>query len=149
MTDPSFYYAIFKRLQAATGSRSVYDDGDHFADDDTLYLAGGFSLRSTDNKYGIFAQLSYNATHYPDYPALQQYWWPLAPPASGAGGESAMGAAQRLAHARAGRRAAAQRDGQHAGWAAGLADHAASPTPSPTDRQVHGTGRSSTAPHRG
>jgi hypothetical protein len=79
MTDPSFYYAIFKRLQAATGSMSVYDGGDHFADDDTLYLAGGFSLRSTDNKYGIFAQLSYNATHYPDYPALQQYWWPLAP----------------------------------------------------------------------
>jgi hypothetical protein len=75
----SFYHAIFKKLQAASGSQSLYLTGDHFADDESFDLAGGFSLRSTDNKYGIFGQLSHNANTYPQYPGLTPGWFPLTP----------------------------------------------------------------------
>ena len=43
--DPSFFFAIFKRLQAATGGM-LTTGGEHFDSDGSMDLAGGFSLRS-------------------------------------------------------------------------------------------------------
>ena len=54
MTDPSFYYAIYKRLQATASSHGAHINGDNDPPDQTY---GGFSLKYADATYGIFKQL--------------------------------------------------------------------------------------------
>jgi hypothetical protein len=66
MADPSFYYAIFKKLQAACGG-DLATGGGHLSPDDDPELAGGFSLREPQNQYGIYKHLS--TTHASDYTA--------------------------------------------------------------------------------
>ncbi len=59
MTDPSFYHAIFKRLQAAyrwNGGGAF--DGHLSADDNSGNLYGGFSLKWPGDPYGLFGGLS-------------------------------------------------------------------------------------------
>src|SRR5215510_12804970 len=58
LMDPSFFFAIFKRLQAATGGM-LTTGGEHFDSDGSMDLAGGFSLRSSVNSplldpHGLF-----------------------------------------------------------------------------------------------
>ena len=45
MADPSFYYAIFKKLQASCGSNLATGYG-HLNSDTSDDLAGGFTLRA-------------------------------------------------------------------------------------------------------
>jgi len=61
MTDPSFYYAIFKKLQASCGSDLASGYG-HLNDDTSDDLAGGFSLRETQGIYGLYKSLQPGAT---------------------------------------------------------------------------------------
>ena len=64
MADPSFYYAIFKKLQAAAGG-NVYPGSGHVNDDDQSgELSGGFSLRQTQDMFGLYQHLS---PHAPDF----------------------------------------------------------------------------------
>ena len=74
----SFYYGIFKKLQAATGN--IYAFGqEHFnPDENDPELAGGFSLNAADSPFGVFGALSAAAPTYPQY-NLQQGWQPLNP----------------------------------------------------------------------
>src|SRR6266446_4566112 len=53
--DPSFYYAIFKKLQASTGYLDF--GGGHLDPDDSPELSGGFSLRSPHDPNGLFHHL--------------------------------------------------------------------------------------------
>ena len=55
MTDPSFYYAIYKRLQATASSHGAHINGDNDPPDQ---IYGGFSLKYADATYGIFKQLA-------------------------------------------------------------------------------------------
>src|SRR5262245_3755047 len=75
----SFYYAIFKKLQAATGN--IYAFGqEHFnPDENDNELAGGFSLNAADSPYGVFGALSAAAPTYAPMYNLQQGWQPLNP----------------------------------------------------------------------
>jgi hypothetical protein len=54
MTDPSFYYAIYKRLQATAAPYNAHINGDNDPPDQTF---GGFSLKYADATYGIFTHL--------------------------------------------------------------------------------------------
>ena len=64
MADPSFYYAIFKKFQAAAGG-NVYPGSGHVNDDDQSgELSGGFSLRQTQDMFGLYQHLS---PHAPDF----------------------------------------------------------------------------------
>jgi hypothetical protein len=63
MTDPSFYYAIFKRFQASCGSDFVYGSG-HLSADADPELAGGFSLQDPQDPFGLYQHLAPGATAY-------------------------------------------------------------------------------------
>jgi hypothetical protein len=63
MTDPSFYYAIFKRFQASCGSDFVYGYG-HLSADADPELAGGFSLQDPQDPFGLYQHLAPGATAY-------------------------------------------------------------------------------------
>ena len=63
MTDPSFYYSIFKKLQATCGNDLAYGSG-HMAADDDAELSGGFSLQDSADQYGLYKHLSPHATDY-------------------------------------------------------------------------------------
>ena len=54
MTDPSFYYAIYKRLQATAASHGAHINSDNDPQDQ---FYGGFSLKYADATYGIFTHL--------------------------------------------------------------------------------------------
>ena len=54
MTDPSFYYAIYKRLQATAAPYNAHINSDNDPPDQTF---GGFSLKYADATYGIFTHL--------------------------------------------------------------------------------------------
>ena len=71
----SFYYAIFKKLQVS--ANPVGGDYGHVDEDDSIDLAGGFSLRHPNHKYGIFGALAPIAPTF-GYP-LQAGWQPLNP----------------------------------------------------------------------
>lgn len=71
----SFYYAIFKKFQLCCASLG-YGYG-HVDEDDSEDLAGGFSLRHPNHKYGIFGALAPIAPTF-GYP-LQEGWQPLNP----------------------------------------------------------------------
>lgn len=72
--DPSFFFAIFRRLQAATGG--IYTNfQEHFDTNGSMDLAGGLSLRSSvdsplNNPFGIFGQLG---------PFADQFGYPVKP----------------------------------------------------------------------
>lgn len=51
--DPSFYYSIFKRLQATAASNNIHLNDDTDADN----FAGGFSLKYSESTFGIFTHL--------------------------------------------------------------------------------------------
>ena len=72
MTDPSFYYAIFKKLQATGAS-----NGAHINKDNTpaTQFYGGFSLFSSDDDYGIFGHLAPQSTTWGYSPTM----YPLTP----------------------------------------------------------------------
>ena len=77
----SFHFAIFKRLQAATGNLFAFGQ-EHFVADGSPDMAGGFSLNSSVdspllNPYGLFGQLAGNAGVF-GYP-IQPGWMPLTP----------------------------------------------------------------------
>ena len=55
MADPSFYYAIFKRLQAVAASHGAHINSDNDPQDQ---FYGGFSLKYADATYGIFTHLA-------------------------------------------------------------------------------------------
>lgn len=76
-SDPSFYYAIFKKLQAATAWQYEGEAG-HTNQLEPFEVSGGFSLRSTDHPNGIFGSLSSYAPTFPEF-SLQQGWMPLVP----------------------------------------------------------------------
>ncbi len=76
-SDPSFYYAIFKKLQTATAWQYESEAG-HTNLLEPFEVSGGFSLRSTDHPNGIFGSLSAFAPTFPDF-MLQQGWMPLVP----------------------------------------------------------------------
>jgi hypothetical protein len=63
MTDPSFYYAIFKKFQAVAGGNSAPGFG-HVNDDNSSELDGGFSLLHTQDQFGLYQHLG---PHAPDY----------------------------------------------------------------------------------
>jgi hypothetical protein len=63
MTDPSFYYAIFKKFEAACGSDLAYGYG-HLSADADPELAGGFSLQDPPDQYGLFKHLAPHASDY-------------------------------------------------------------------------------------
>jgi hypothetical protein len=63
MTDPSFYYAIFKKFQAVTGGNSAPGFG-HVNDDASPELDGGFSLLETQDQYGLYGHLGPHASDY-------------------------------------------------------------------------------------
>src|SRR5262249_27165511 len=69
----SFYYAIFKKLQAATDVMYAYDQEHFYPDENDSELGGGFSLAAADSPYGVFGALSAPAPGYPGY-TLQQGW---------------------------------------------------------------------------
>ena len=54
MPDPSFYYAIFKRLQGTAASHAAHMNGDN---DPQEQFYGGFSLRYADAS-GFTVQLN-------------------------------------------------------------------------------------------
>ncbi|MBS0521604.1 MAG: hypothetical protein JSR90_23110 [Proteobacteria bacterium] len=54
MPDPSFYYAIFKRLQATGAASSAHINNDN---DQATQFYGGFTLKSPDSPYGVFGAL--------------------------------------------------------------------------------------------
>ncbi len=62
-TDPSFFYAIFKKFQASCGSDLTFGWG-HLSADDDPELAGGFSLADPQDQYGINQHLSPHASDY-------------------------------------------------------------------------------------
>ena len=68
MTDPSFYYAIYKRLQATASSHGAHINGDNDPQDQTY---GGFSLKYADSTYGIFKQLGPQATFWGYTPGMK------------------------------------------------------------------------------
>jgi hypothetical protein len=68
MTDPSFYYAIYKRLQATASSHGAHINGDNDPPDQTY---GGFSLKYADATYGIFKQLGPQATFWGYTPGMK------------------------------------------------------------------------------
>ena len=71
----SFYYAIFKKLQiSAVPYGGAFG---HMDEDDSNDLAGGFSLRHPNHKYGIFGALAPIAPTF-GYP-IQEGWQPLNP----------------------------------------------------------------------
>src|SRR5437762_3287405 len=55
MTDPSFYYAIYKRLQATAAASSAHINDNN---DPQGQFYGGFSLKYADSAYGIFKHLA-------------------------------------------------------------------------------------------
>jgi len=63
MTDPSFYYAIFKKFQAVTGGNVTPGFG-HVNDDASPELDGGFSLLETQDQYGLYGHLGPHASDY-------------------------------------------------------------------------------------
>ena len=70
----SFYYAIFKKFQAAAGN--IYAFGqEHFAPEASNDVAGGFSLRAADDTDGVMGALSSQATMYGVTPG----WRPINP----------------------------------------------------------------------
>ena len=70
----SFYYAIFKKFQAAAGN--IYAFGqEHFAPESSNDVAGGFSLRAADDTDGVMGALSSQATMYGVTPG----WRPINP----------------------------------------------------------------------
>ena len=68
MTDPSFYYAIYKRLQATASSHGAHINGDNDPPDQTY---GGFSLKYADATYGIFKQLGPQASFWGYTPGMK------------------------------------------------------------------------------
>ena len=73
----SFYYAIFKKFQLAT--RSLPYGYGHLSPDTDEDLAGGFSLRHPNHKYGIFGALAPNAGMFGAPYVIQPGWMPLNP----------------------------------------------------------------------
>jgi hypothetical protein len=63
MTDPSFYYAIFKKFQAVAGGNVALGFG-HVNDDASPDLDGGFSLLHTQDQYGLYGHLGPHASDY-------------------------------------------------------------------------------------
>src|SRR5262245_9229643 len=74
----SFYYAIFKKLQAATNNIYAFDQEHFNPDENDNELAGGFSLNAADSPFGVFGALSPAAPTYGQY-NLQTGWRPLSP----------------------------------------------------------------------
>jgi len=77
--NTSFYYAIFKKLQAATGNIYAFSQEHFNPDENDNELAGGFSLNAADSPYGVFGALSAAAPTYAPMYNLQQGWQPLNP----------------------------------------------------------------------
>src|SRR5262245_29413090 len=72
----SFYYAIFKKLQAVAGGSY----SEHLEPTTPAELSGGFSLKSTTDPNGIKGVLSPAAVNYHvQYPSLTPGWSPLVP----------------------------------------------------------------------
>jgi len=63
MTDPSFYYAIFKKFQAVAGGTVAPGFG-HVNDDASSDLSGGFSLLHTQDQLGLYGHLGPHASDY-------------------------------------------------------------------------------------
>ena len=73
MTDPSFYYAIYKRLQATAAPHDAHINADNDPPDQTY---GGFSRKDADATYGIFnhrAAIDVLGL-YADHEAAQGQW---------------------------------------------------------------------------
>ena len=64
MADPSFYYAIFKKFQSMAGGNVNPGSGHVNDDDQSGELSGGFSLRQTQDMFGLYQHLS---PHAPDF----------------------------------------------------------------------------------
>ena len=56
MTDPSFFHAIFKRLQGVAAAHGAHQNADNDPNAGQFY--GGFTLRRADSQFGIFGGLS-------------------------------------------------------------------------------------------
>ena len=69
----SFYYAIFKKLQASDGSGLFYDSG--HSSEDPPEMSGGFSLKYPDHPNGLFGSLGPKAGTF-GY-GIQPGWKPL------------------------------------------------------------------------
>ena len=65
MTDPSFYYAIFKKFQSVSGGNPAPGFG-HVNDDNSNDLDGGFSLLHTQDQYGLYGHLGPHAEYVID-----------------------------------------------------------------------------------
>src|SRR5216683_2885555 len=63
MTEPSFYYAIFKKFQAVAGGTVAPGFG-HVNDDASSDLSGGFSLLHTQDQFGLYGHLGPHASDY-------------------------------------------------------------------------------------
>jgi hypothetical protein len=72
----SFFYAIYRRLQASAGGMSIFGQ-EHFDVDNSDDLGGGFSLKETTGPYGLFGSLSPAAPNFGI--GLQPGWKPLNP----------------------------------------------------------------------
>lgn len=72
----SFFYAIYRRLQASAGGMSIMGQ-EHFDVDNSDDLGGGFSLKETTGPYGMFGSLSPAAPNFGI--GLQPGWKPLNP----------------------------------------------------------------------
>jgi hypothetical protein len=68
MADPSFYYAIFKRLQATAASHGAHMNADN---DPPGNFYGGFSLKYADATYGIFNKLGPQASAWGLTPGMK------------------------------------------------------------------------------
>jgi hypothetical protein len=68
MADPSFYYAIYKKLQALAFAHGAHNNADNDPNDQ---FYGGFSLRFADATYGIFTQLGPAATFWGYTPGMK------------------------------------------------------------------------------
>ena len=73
-SETSFFYAIFRKLQAAAGIIYAYGQ-EHFSAEADNDVAGGFSLRAPNDPNGIMGALSPMATMYGYTPG----WQPLNP----------------------------------------------------------------------
>ncbi len=67
-TDPSFYYAIYKRLQATAASHGAHINGDNDPQDQ---FYGGFSLKYADATYGIFTHLAPQSSFWGYNPTMK------------------------------------------------------------------------------
>jgi hypothetical protein len=68
MTDPSFYYAIYKRLQATAAASSAHINDNN---DPQGQFYGGFSLKYADSAYGIFNHLAPQSSFWGYSPGMK------------------------------------------------------------------------------